>query len=521
MQYKKFNTKQIKQDAKENFEKTWLTTANLLPKTSKKDYTSGTGTPHPIHDLIRDVRKIFIKFGFSEIENQMFISEDDVYKQYGPEAPVILDRVYYLGGLPRPDIGLSDEKISEVREIAPYINTGNFKKILRGYREGTVEGDDILEVMVNKLKIKTEQAAGIINLFPEFKNITPICSTQTLRSHMTGAWFPTIEAMKDANLPLKLFSIGLRFRREQKLDATHLRAHYGASCVIMDDEISIDAGNKLTEKILNELNFFDINFVKKKATSNYYAPELEYEIFSKDIEVADCGMYSPIALANYDIDMPVFNLGFGLERILMIKNNIFDVRKLLYPQFYENLDMDDAELAKNLVIINVPATKEGETLAKRIADSAREHADSKSPCEFLVYEGEFLNKEIIVSVVEKEDNTKLLGPAALNEIYVYEGNIYGIPKNPGELSNDLIEVKEKGIKVNFSVLDAVSQGFVSEIENMIKTDQKNGLFQAKMAKNPSDLNIGVIKRARRFITSMNKRIILKGPVFMSVEVEIE
>jgi len=517
-----FNTKQIKQEARENFEKAWLKTAELLPQESKKDYTTGAGTEHPIHALIRDVRKIFIKFGFSEVENQIFISEDDVYKQYGPEAPVILDRVYYLAGLPRPDIGLSDDKILEVREIAPYINIKNFKKILRGYREGAVEGDNILEVMVNELKIKTEQASGIINLFPEFKNITPVCSKQTLRSHMTAAWFPTLEVMQDSELPLKLFSIGLRFRREQKLDATHLRAHYGASCVIMDDDISLASGKKLTEKILNELNFYDINFVKKKATSNYYAPGMEYEVFSESIEVADCGMYSPVALANYDIKIPVFNLGFGLERVLMIRDKIGDVRELLYPQFYKNLDLSDEQIAEQVRIAHEPETKEGRELAGKISKTAKIHADEKSPCSFPVYEGDFLDKKISVSVVEKEDNTKLLGPAALNEIYVYCGNVYGIPKNPGKLSSDLIEVKKDGIKVKFNFLDAVSSGIVYEIENKIKTvktGSKKGLLQVKMAKTPSDLNIEIAKAARRFITSKNKKIILKGPVFMSVEIQ--
>ena len=519
----RFDTKKIKQDAKENFEKAWLETANLLPQESKKDYTlgKGPGQEHPLHNLVQDVRRIFIKFGFSEVENQIFISEEDVYKQYGPEAPVILDRVYYLGGLPRPDIGLGDEKILEMKNIAPFINVGNFKKILRGYREGSIEGDNLLEIMVDKLKIKTEQATGIINLFPEFRNIEPVCSKQTLRSHMTGAWFPTLEALQDSELPLKLFSIGLRFRREQKLDATHLRAHYGASCVIMDEDISNEAGKKLTEKIMNELNFLDINFIKKKATSNYYAPDMEYEIFSGNIEVADCGMYSPVALANYDINVPVFNLGFGLERVLMIRDKIGDVRELLYPQFYRNVSLSDEELAGHVKISKEPVTDDGRKLAEKISGTAKTHADVISPCRFTAYEGEFMGKFIKVSVVEKEENTKLLGPAALNDIYVHEGNIYGIPKDAGKLSSELVGVTEKGIKVKFSVLGAISEGIAANIEDMIKAGKNTGLIQFKMAKTPADLNVEITKTARRFITSLNKKIILKGPVFMSVEFETE
>ncbi|HIE33579.1 MAG TPA: O-phosphoserine--tRNA ligase, partial [Candidatus Altiarchaeales archaeon] len=69
------------------------------------------GRSHLVQDLMQEIRNVFLDLGFDEIENQIFIPEDDVYKQYGSEAPVVLDRCYYLAGLPRPDIGLSREKI--------------------------------------------------------------------------------------------------------------------------------------------------------------------------------------------------------------------------------------------------------------------------------------------------------------------------------------------------------------------------------------------------------------------------
>jgi len=103
------------------------------------------GKQHPIHELIQKVRKIFLELGFDEVENPVFIQEEDVYKQYGKEAPVILDRVFYLGGLPRPDIGLSNEEILKIKSINPNINIDKFKKILRSYREGAIEGDNMLE----------------------------------------------------------------------------------------------------------------------------------------------------------------------------------------------------------------------------------------------------------------------------------------------------------------------------------------------------------------------------------------
>ena len=514
-----FDTEDIKKRAKKDFEKAWIDTAKILPS-GAKDYSGGTGKAHPVQEISQEIRKIFLNLGFDEVENPLFVPEEEVYWQYGPEAPVILDRCYYLAGLPRPDIGLSDAKVSEIKKIAK-IDIEKFKGILRGYREGSVEGDNLFEEIVNVLGIKVEQAASIIGLFPEFRSLSPVAEKTTLRSHMTAAWFPTLREMgSKAEFPAKLFSVGLRFRREQKVDAHHLRAHYGASCVIMDPEVSLEAGKKVSEGILKEMGFKDIKFVKKKATSNYYAPETEFEIFSGKIEIADCGMYSPIALSNYGIKHPVFNIGFGLERILLIRRGTGDIREIMYPQFYQALELSDEEIAKEIRIDRAPKTDDGKKLVKMIEKAAMKHADENSPCEFSVYEGKFLSRDIKVNLVEKEDNTKLLGPAALNEIYVHDGGIYGVPQNPEKLSQQLVDVKKKGVKAGFTCLDAITSYFASEIEDMAGKGKKSGFLQIKMAKTPAGVNIGIGNRARRFISSRQRGISIKGPVFMAVEFTI-
>jgi len=514
----KFDTKDIKAKAKNDFEKAWLDTAKLLPEKSEKDYSGGIGKVHPLHALIQDVRKIFISVGFSEVENPVYVPEEEVYWQYGPEAPVILDRCYYLAGLPRPDIGLGKTETEKIHAINPGINIEKVKELLRGYREGLIEGDNLLEDMVNGLGISTAEAAKIIDIFPAFRELKAVAEKTTLRSHMTAAWFPTLKALADKEeMPLRLFSIGLRFRREQKVDATHLRAHYGASCVIMDPDISLEAGKKVSEKMLERLGFKDINFTLKKATANYYAPGMEYEIFSGNVEIADCGMYSPVALANYGIEYPVFNIGFGLERILMIKKKQLDVRELLYPQFYRAISFTDKELAEQITIERKPKTDEGKALACRIFEVARKNASANSPCKYPAYEGRFMEKDIIVSVIEKEEGTKLLGPAALNNIYAYQGGIYGLPEDMSALKKDLSDAKEKGFPASFGFLDALSNQFACDIENAIKEGKSAGIFASKMAKTPGEINISITDSARRFIGGKNQPIALKGPVFMSVE----
>jgi O-phosphoseryl-tRNA synthetase len=516
-----FDAKKIKEDSKKDWRKTWTETAKLISEKNKGDYANGRGNSHPLHDLIQKTRQTFIKLGFNETENPIYITEEDVYKQYGPEAPVILDRVYYLAGLPRPDIGLGEKKITEVKAINPSINPDELKKIFREYREGLIEGDNMVEELTKRLNLTTEEASCVIDLFPEFKGIKPVASSLTLRSHMTGAWFPTLAAMKDNKMPLKLFSIGLRFRREQKVDATHLRAHYGGSMVIMDNDIGMQAGKKITEKILKELDFKDITFIQKKATSNYYAPDTEYEVYAGGIEIADIGMYSPVALANYDIPHNTFNLGFGLERMLMVKNNIKDVREVLYPQFHQITELTDQELAGKITIDKKPETNEGKQLADAIKQTALAHGSEKSPCTYQAYEGIIQGKNIIVNLIEKEDNRQLLGPAALNDIYIHQSGIYGLPKDTSKLKNDVSEILKNGLKLDINFLDAIADYFAATIEQEITAGKTEGHLAIKMAKTAGDVNIAIDNAARRFILSKNKPISIKGPVFTAVEYKVE
>ena len=400
------------------------------------------------------------------------------------------------------------------------MNIDELKKIFREYREGVVEGDNMMEELSRRIGLTTEESSKVIDLFPEFKNITPVASKLTLRSHMTGAWFPTLSALKDSKMPLKLFSVGLRFRREQKVDATHLRAHYGGSMVIMDDEISIEAGKKITEKIMNELGFKDIRYVQKEATSNYYAPGTEYEVFSGEIEIADIGMYSPIALANYDIPYNVFNLGFGLERMLMVKNKASDVRELLYPQFHQVKELSDREIAERITVERKPETAEGKKIVDAIKKTSLQYGMEKSPCSHIAYDGTLAGNKIKIFVIEKEPNSFLLGPAALNDVYVHEGGVYGLPKDTSKLKHDVSNVLKGGIKLEINFLDAIANYFAAEVESQVKEGKREGFIQIKMAKSASDVNILVEDDARRFILSKNRQISIKGPVFTAVEYSV-
>jgi O-phosphoseryl-tRNA synthetase len=494
-----FDVNDIKTKAKRNFTEAWIATAGLIP-TNTEVSLPRKGRPHPVRELIQRSREILLGLGFDEVENLTILPDTDVVKQYGPEARVILDRAFYLAELPRPDIGLSSKKIEEIKKIAADISIDGLQAILRDYKKGEIEADNLVEVLIHKLGINDYQATELLDkVFPEIKELHPLPTNKTLRSHMTATWFHTLAALQDkVNFPVALFSVGPRYRNEQREDAQHLRVHHSASIVIMDPQMSLDAGRAVTRKILEQYGFFEIKFETKVATSKYYAPGQEQEVFVKHkgswIEIADIGMYSPVALANFDIRYPVFNAGFGIERLGMLLYDANDVRKLAYPQF-SVVEYSDEEIAQSISYINAPKTARGMEIAKAIEETARKYRGEIAPCEFVAWEDD----SIEVKLVEKEPGKKLIGPAGFNEICVANGTIYS-------------DLTPSGIHTGINYMRAIAMGAAAAIE-----DGKEDLtYSVKMIRHLSDLNLQIPEAVRRYIEGQRKKIGVGGPVFVTI-----
>jgi O-phosphoseryl-tRNA synthetase len=424
-----------------------------------------------------------------------------VVKQYGPEARVILDRAFYLAELPRPDIGLSEKRIAQVKEIVQEIDIENLQTILRNYKKGEIEADNLIEELIAKLGITDYQATELMDkVFPEIKDLQPVPSNKTLRSHMTATWFHTLATLQDkAGFPVALFSVGPRYRNEQREDARHLRVHHSASIVIMDPEMSLDAGRAITKDIMLQYGFSDVKFETKTATSKYYAPGQEQEVFVKHkgnwLEIADIGMYSPVALANFDIKYPVFNAGFGIERLGMLIYEIDDVRKLSYPQFSVT-EYSDEEIAKSITYIASPQTARGQQIAQAIEETARKHKDEIAPCEFLAWKDE----SIELKIVETEAGKRLIGPAGFNEICVANGAIYS-------------DIAPSGVYTGINYMRAIAMGAAAAIEN----SHDNLTYQVKGVRHLSDLNLQIPEAVRQHIEGQQKKIGVGGAVFVAIE----
>ena len=94
-----------------------MRSGELLAEQEGELRLDGAGKPHQIPTQMQRLRDTFLKLGFDEIQTPIIVEDEEVYRQYGPEAPIILDRCYYLAGLPKPDIGLSNQKYQKIVDL--------------------------------------------------------------------------------------------------------------------------------------------------------------------------------------------------------------------------------------------------------------------------------------------------------------------------------------------------------------------------------------------------------------------
>ena len=529
----KFNPEEVKIETREDFDRAWSQSGKYLaPVDPSKNYElkMEKGKPHPVYDTLNRLRDAYINLGFEEMVNPIMIEESDIFKQFNYEALAVLDRVYYLGGLPRPNVGISDERFAQIEQILGDPLTDEKKEtirtILHKYKKGEIEGDDLVADLAAGLKAPDSKIAVVIDhVFPEFKDLAPEASRKTLRSHMTSGWFLTLAALVERRkTPVKLFSVDLVFRREQEENADRLRAYHSASCVIMDPDVTVEHGKAVAAGLLKQFGFSQFKFKPDDKRSKYYTPDTQIEVYGyhpalkgshtkyKDgwVEIATFGVYSATALSQYDIPYPVMNLGLGVERLAMILYHAKDMRDMVYPQFKEEWDMTDEELAHLISMEKLPATREGHNIAMAIIATAERNGSAASPCTFEAWSGSLDGKKLKVTLVEKEENKKLCGGAYLNEVYVYKGDVLGIPLNNPKFQ----EVQDKGVHIGIRYIDAIANAAARNIED--------GVYETtvKMSRAPGDVNVLIDPVGLRYIQGKKHRVDFRGPVFTTIKAEL-
>ncbi|MGD9936436.1 MAG: O-phosphoserine--tRNA ligase [Methanoregulaceae archaeon] len=524
----RFNVEEWRDRSRSDFEGAWYAGPEVLTPPGSAGRYPRLAYPraarHPVFETIHRLREAYLSIGFTEYAVPIIVEEAEVYRQFGPEAMAVLDRVFYLGGLPRPNVGIARERLDRINAIlGKEMDTATeegLRETLHGYKKGTVDGDELAHVLAEVLGTDDGVVVRVLDeVFPEFRALSPESSRSTLRSHMTSGWFMTLGAVWDRSpLPLRLFSVDRCFRREQEEGPTRLMTYHSASCVVAGEDVTNEEGKAVATALLSAFGFTDFRFQPDEKRSKYYMPDSQTEVYARHpvhgwVEVATFGLYSPSALAEYGIGVPVMNLGLGVERLAMVLGQADDVRAMVFPQFFPQ-PLSDAVLAGAVGLREEPATVEGRRMAAAIATVAAKHADAQGPVSFEAWAGEVAGTRVRVFVEEPESTSRLLGPACLNEVFVRDGSVLGVPD-----TEKFRDVREHGVPTGIRVLDAVAALGAARIEEASRCGEATTV-QVKMAKLPSDINLRVAEHAMRSITDTKKKVDVRGPVFMTVRSEV-
>lgn len=159
-----------------------------------------------------------------------------------------------------------------------------------------------------------------------------------LRTHTTSATARAVEkAGKEGRLPCAFISVGKVFRNEST-DATHEAMFYQVDGMLVVPKENAEEGSvsrlkgtllHFYRKMLGE----DVEIQLRPSFFPFVEPGLEVWVKFQDrwLEVMGAGIIHPNVLKNLGLDPEKytgFAFGGGLDRIVMVKHNISDIRYL-------------------------------------------------------------------------------------------------------------------------------------------------------------------------------------------------
>ncbi len=251
------------------------------------------GKIHPVQQIIQHVKEIFLEMGFTEIRGDMvetaFWNFDALFQPQDHPARDMVDTFY----LAHPKQGKLPEK-AVVDAVA------------KTHENGWTTGSRGWEYSWSP-----EEAKRLV-----------------LRTHTTATTIRYLTEHKEP--PVKVFSVD-RVYRNEKLDYKHLAEFHQIEGIIMDRKVTLrDLMGTLKEfyqKLgLEKVQFWPSYFpyTEPSLQSTVYVPELKTWV-----ELCGMGIFRPEVLLPLGVKHPVLAWGGGLERLILLKLGIEDIR-LLY-----------------------------------------------------------------------------------------------------------------------------------------------------------------------------------------------
>lgn len=143
--------------------------------------------------------------------------------------------------------------------------------------------------------------------------------------------------MENHKPPIRVIAPGRTFRYEAE-DATHGSVFYQLEGFMIDESITVANLKAVIELMVKHVLGSDVKIRFRPSYFPFTEPSYEVDAWfnGKWLELMGCGMVNPIVLKNGGIDpnkYSGFAFGMGIERLIMLKYNIRDIRHFHQPNF--------------------------------------------------------------------------------------------------------------------------------------------------------------------------------------------
>ena len=250
------------------------------------------GKLHPLTVARNKIRRIFLDLGFEETEGPLvessFWNFDALFQPQDHPSRDLADTFY----LKNPaETRIPDAKI--VSNVQKAHETGTLNSTGWGYKWNS-----------------------------------QLAKKPILRTHTTAV---TIRALAGIQPPAKVFSIGRVFRNET-LDFKHLPEFTQIDGIVADENVTFKDLLGYLKEFFYRMGFEKIRF--RPAYFPYTEMSTEPEVYLEErdewIELGGSGIFRPEVTEPLGIDVPVLAWGLSLERPLMLKYGLKDIRSFYY-----------------------------------------------------------------------------------------------------------------------------------------------------------------------------------------------
>ena len=250
------------------------------------------GRRHPVKELIAEVREVYLSMGFAEITGDAvqpaFWNFDALFTPQDHPARDLQDTFYVKG--------MRDERISRSGVVA---------NVAAAHEAGWQTGSKGW-----RYKWNVEEARRLV-----------------LRTHNTAV---TVQATRDSGgAETRVFSVA-RVYRNESLDYKHLAELHQMEGIVIGDGLNLRHLMGVLTKFYGKLGMSGVKLWPSYFP--YTEPSMQvmvyYDKVGKWLEMGGSGVFRPEVTWPLGVRKPVIAWGCGLERLLMLRLGLEDIREL-------------------------------------------------------------------------------------------------------------------------------------------------------------------------------------------------